>query len=1231
MMIAAPAWGLRRFVLVAVALFTSLGVAGAQEPAPTHHDVIRGTVIDSAGAPMAGADVIVTMAPDRSFQRAQTDAAGAYAITFEQGTGDYLVHAAAAGMQTFRKRITRSGNDSVFVVDVKLASITAQQLAAVTVQGRVPRPRRGPETGSDAGVGADEHVADGVIGAVPPELAGDFAAIAATVPGVTVTPKGLSVAGLGPEQNSTTLNGMAFSGTDLPRDALTTVRVSKSTYDPARGWFGGVQQEVELASGVVASMRHAHFTVDAPAFQYTDPVSVGLGQRFTNIQASLGGQGQFHLDRLDYNYGVQAGQRSADVASLANAPGDVLETAGIAPDSAARLLSTLATIGIPVSNLRPASLVTRNASFIGQIGSTPFDETTFREVRTTWQLLGYVKAVGSTSVGTSPTSAPGYSGTSSQKVLAAQAHLSTYLRDRYLTDTRSAFSINTRAVTPDLELPSGHVLTTSDLPDGSTGVTSLAFGGNGALAHDVRQWTWETSAETKFYERSRAAHRVKITADSRFDGERDIVGANALGSFAFSSIADVAANRPESFTRALSIPERHANVWNGFVAASDWWRVSDALQLLYGARIEGNRFLDAPAYNPAVEAAFGVRTDHVPNTVHLSPRVGFTWTRRGTAGSTQNPIGEFNYAPTGYLRGGIGEFRSFLSPALLTDASVLTGLPGGATTLTCIGPATPQPEWELYAASRATIPAQCASAAVPAAFSDAAPDVQLFDPDYTAPRSWRANLAYASMVGPLSYTLEGVYSLNVNQRGRTDVNFANVQHFVTSDEARPVFVTPESIVPGSGIVAASDARTTQSFGHVFDNVSNLRSESRQATLTLSPDPQALRGWFASLSYSLASKRSRLSGFDAATFGSPLQHAWSRGDLDARHQLLLQGGVTKQRVTVTFFGRAQSGLPFTPLVGGDVNGDGLLNDRAFVFDPAHTPDASLASATRALLASAQPTVRDCFARQLGRPAARNSCEGPWTVSLNAQIDTRITLPHSQRQAHVALALANPLGGLDQFLHGSANLRGWGSAALPDPILYNVRGFDAANNSFRYELNQRFGDTRPSATTLRTPFRLTLDVSFDLGTPYDQQFLARWLKPGRAGYPGRKLSSNDLVKRYNRVTPDPYAAILQESDSLLLSSPQVVALREADVRYRAARDSVLQSLANYLAGMGDEYAAREALRRQNQALDQVWELGHVDVRRTLPSILNTLQLRLLPYPASMLYAMDPNVKGLKMLSR
>src|SRR5439155_1695705 len=100
---------------------------------------------------------------------------------------------------------------------------------------------------------------------------------------------------------------------------------------------------------------------------------------------------------------------------------------------------------------------------------------------------------------------------------------------------------------------------------------------------------------------------------------------------------------------------------------------------------------------------------------------------------------------------------------------------------------------------------------------------------------------------------------------------------------------------------------------------------------------------------------------------------------------LDSRVHPQFGQVIALGRLTSGAPFTPLVGADINGDGARNDRAFVFDPVTASDPSVATAMRALLATASPAVRDCLRRQLGHVAGRNSCAGPWQPALDFQIN------------------------------------------------------------------------------------------------------------------------------------------------------------------------------------------------------------------------------------------------------
>jgi hypothetical protein len=230
----------------------------------------------------------------------------------------------------------------------------------------------------------------------------------------------------------------------------------------------------------------------------------------------------------------------------------------------------------------------------------------------------------------------------------------------------------------------------------------------------------------------------------------------------------------------------------------------------------------------------------------------------------------------------------------------------------------------------------------------------------------------------------------------------------------------------------------------------------------------------------------------------------------------------------------------------------------------------------------------------------------------------------------MAFINPLGGIDQMLHGADHLRGWGASAFPDPVLFNVRGFDPATSQYRYSVNPRFGSTLPAAGRARTPSGVTLDFSIDLAPPVDRQVIGLLLRPGRDGVPGKRLNAESIKRRYAMITPDPYTGIMEETDSLMLSPRQTDALQDAGDLYRARRDTILTAMAEYLAALGDRFDARDAVRHQNDALAAVWDIGHESIRRTLPNVLTPLQLRMLPWPANRLYAAPEDVKGTALAS-
>ncbi len=1183
-----------RSTLILLAL-SGPGTAGAQ----SRHEVIRGRVTDDSSRSLRAANVIVTRSADRVAKTAVTDAGGVFAVEWSDGTGDYAVAVSANGFQSVTLHVVRAaGADSVLVANVRLAR--AVRLSPVVTQARRAAPDRDPASYGAGGAEATTFMQN-TARRLAPDQAGDLTAIAAMLPGVALASGGISVAGLPPSQNSVTMNGLAFAGSDVPRDAATRLRVVASTYDPSNGWFSGAQTAVDLVVGGQFTQRSAHVTLDAPSLQYTDRISAQSGQRYTNMNASVGGSGQLLRDGWAYNYGLQGGRKSADVASLLTADDDLLEHAGLAPDSAAAAIRAIGALGIPMSRAgTPGGAIDQNVSFIGRIDHAPYDWTQRAYNPTTYGVQAYAKFSSVGAQGLSPIGTPGHGGSSSNGIASLTASLTSTPNASSLLDFKTGVTVVRTSADPYLALPDGRVLVVSPLPASASGTdtaltaSTLQFGGNSGVLTRSRLFRWETLGQVQIAPEKQPTHRIKFAADARLDETAQDVFTNQLGTFGYASLGDLAANRPASFTRTLTSPTRVGGDWNAFVSAGDLWRATSTVQLIYGLRADANHFTETPAFNPAVLSRFGLRTDDAPSSIDLSPRLGFTW----------------QASPRTTIRGGTGQFRNLVDASLLAVPSVSTGLAGSAIRLSCVGSAVPTPDWRGYAADPSSIPATCAGGTGP--LVDAAPSVQVVDSHYRPARGWRSNLGFASTIARNVVSVDGVLSLNGNQPGTLDDNFLGHSRFTLGDEGRAVFVPASSIVAATGALSPTAARADSGFGRVVRVVSDLRSVTRQAIVTWRPFiPDNARRFFGDVvaSYTLTGIRASQRGYDGAAFGDPSTKEWARGDLDARHLFVVQAVFRPfgdQRAMFFLSGRAQSGLPFTPLVSGDVNGDGLANDRAFIAD---------SPALRSLIASSASNVAQCLTAQIGHTAGRNSCEGPWTAQMNAGLHLGADYLRNHR-LDVVLNFANPVAGLDQLLHGS-NLRGWGGPAVPDQTLYTVRGFDATQNRFVYAVNERFGNTRPTSTTVRAPFRMTLDVGIDIAPALSDQILDRWLRAGRAGQPGTKLSSAELARRFATTVPDPFAELLQQSDSLILSNDEVKQLQSVDTRYRAHVDGAWAELGAYLAGLPERYDASAASRRVDDTTDDLWEFSRTEVQRSLSEVLTPTQTAMLGGYAGLLF--------------
>jgi hypothetical protein len=1192
---------IRRFLFIlAGALLTIVPPASAEAQ---QADVIRGRVTGPDSAGIADVTVTVTSISGNVSRTARTDRNGRFTVTFPGGDGDYMVSFAAMGYAARRFEVKRMADEEILVADTRLARVGAV-LDPVKVSAERQRVNRN-EAPQDIS-GSERPLSNT---AVPANLMGDLAAMAATLPGVQSVPgqdggaDGYSVLGLGADQNNTTLNGMQFGGSSLPRDAMVSSSVSTSPYDVSRGGFSGAQMSLRSRSGSNFKTRGMSLNVDAPQMQWSDRAAQSLGQEFSNV--SLGGtvSGPLQFDKSFYNIAYQLGRRSNDLQTLLNTDSRGLQALGVSSDSVARLLSILGTAGVPLTTGSTGdNRIGDQGSLFGNFDFAPPSSTTGQAINVSFNgswnkqnpAFGFATEV------------PAHSGERTSWRGGVQARQNTYFGVGILSETSLGYSASRTWSNPFLDMPTGSVRVNSTFDDGASGVQNLVFGGSQSLNTTqttntigfLNQLSW-FSANNK--------HRLRFTTEFRRDGSTLEQANNFLGTYSFNSLADLAAGKPSMFSRQLGSRERDVSQYVAGFSLGDAWRRTDNLQIQYGVRLDANRFVNDPVLNPAIDSLFGTRNDRVPNAVYVSPRVGFSWTY-GRAPQIAGFEGAAR-GPRAVVRGGVGIFQNTPSTNLLGSALDNTGLPSAVQQLVCIGGATPVPDWDAYAGNAATIPTRCADGSTGTVFANTAPNVSLFADDYSAPRSVRSNLQWSGPIlgNRFSATVEATYSANFNQPGAIDLNFNPVARFtLPGEDDRPVFIEPTSIVAATGATSPVDARLSNSFSRVSQLSSDLESRSRQVSFRLSPATFS-QSFNWGLSYVYSNVREQFRGFSSTT-GNPLDVAWGRSSFDSRHQIVYNLGYNFfDFVRVNWFGQFRSGSPYTPMVAGDINGDGYGNDRAFI--PSLTDsDPALASSVRSLLDNTTSGARECLEKQLGKLAGRNSCQSPWLSSASMSVSFNPIKVRMPQRATLSFQVSNPLGAADLLLNGSNSLKGWGQASFPDQQLLYVRGFDPATKQYRYEVNQRFGSTNQSSG-FRIPVTLTAMMRFDVGPTREKQMLTQQLDRGRRTA-GQKAPEVMLKAMYgNGGIPNPIASVLREQDTLKLTGPQADSLATLNRKYTIANDRLWTPLAKQFADLPNGYDHDEVYAKYMQARRATIDLLS-DLAPHIKGLLTAEQRRRLP---------------------
>ena len=1171
---------------VLLLLFLALAPVAARAQVGSTTDILTGLVVGPDSQPLPDVSVEAVSVETGISRSHTTNEKGRWTIVFPDGGGSYRVTIKRLGMAPITITMSRQGDEDRLVANVEL-SPTAARLQEVVVRANSRGdPRRGREAGSTETMLNPDQLSR------MPIDASDLATVATLAPGVIgfdatdSTASAFSVLGQGLDQNSITLDGLTFGSGSVPQEAVRAVRVITNSYDVSRGQFSGGQVASTTRGGTNFVQGSFNYSLRNPALEVTNPDENGFSGGYLQNQLSGGLGGPIIRNRLFAFGSLQLRRRVDQLRSLTAAGGSTQSQLGVSPDSVARFLGALDAYGLSASS--PAVDPDRtgdNLSALVRLDYLLTDMQTLT-IRGDYRWQGQDPSrVGTFSLAQTGGNTKSWSG-------GIMATLTSHFESGLVNELRTYLSRSDRSSSPFLTLPQGRVLTASELADGTMGTATLSFGGNSGMPQSSGDHGLEITDELSWL--AGDGHRFRLGGlynSSRLEQDQT---SNRYGTFYFNSLADLDSLRPASFTRTLAPRLRSGTSRNGAIYLGDTWRRSAALQLTYGLRLEGSRFGGAPAYNPAVDSIFGYRTDRFPSEIHLSPRIGFTWTigasdqlqgaptpagGGGRGGPGFGRFGGFGQGGANVIRGGLGDFRGNTPTGLYSTAQGATGLADTQARLDCVGDAVPVPDFPSYEESVDNIPTECISSSgpLPPSFTPLA-NVTVFDRDFGAPRTRRASLGYQRrLFGRYTISIDGTWARGVNQTGRTDLNLDSSPAFTLASEGgRPVFVQPSAIVPATGAISIVGSRLHPDYGQVMRLDSRLQSETEQLSLSL--NGFTTRGLVFRASYTLSHSRDQ-SSFEE-TAGNPNLATWGPSDLQRKHSIVAT--VTYPlvpSVELTLIGRLMSGSPYTPVVGGDINGDGSRNDRAFIYDPATAPDTAIANGMSRVLAAAPAGARSCLSSQLGAIASRNSCSAPWQETLDMQVNVRPSFLHLDRRLTLSLSTVNMLGGLDQLFHGADDLHGWGQSLRPDPTLLSVVGFDDVENRFLYRINDRFGNTRGSANAFRAPFQLAIQARYSIGPDAARSRLQAAF--GRGGQGG----ASDFFARIDRLMPNPVKAIVALRDTLGLSSEQLAKLQTLSDSLDAKNAVLADSVRTLVDKAGNSANPRELFTQLSPKLNEI----------------------------------------------
>ncbi len=1006
----------------------SLGLVAALAAAPVFAQSlssgIAGQVTDTGGAPVAAADVTITNTATGAVSHATTGASGYYSVSGLQVGGPYTVKVSKGDMTQATEGVYLELNTSA-AVNERLGA-EATDLGTVSVTGN----RTVLNTFNPDNKGLSTNISGRALETAP---SGNRSLddIARLDPRIQVVDQGkgsISVAGLNNRYNNISVdglsqtdpfglnaNGLAYAGSPISVDTIAAYNISTTDFDTASDtvganinavtksgtneFHGSVYYAFSNADGMVGKVDGKQY----PSFDKNDTYGITVGGPIVKDKLF------FFASYEDQKVKGLGGSAASDGVSNGNfSPGDVQD-----------VIDDASALGLAPGTYGGGSATLEDKRYLGKID---------------WNIADGHRA-SFTYQRTEETQPTPYDTNSSSVVLSSHWYNVSNVTNNYalqlFDDWTDNFSTEFKVGYQKFDELQGNAVDQphvkvcvpahddySGTPAGSCNPGTGSFNGNGGIYLGEDRYRHENAIGSKRLTGTLAAtytagsHVIKGGFDYLSNEMFDLFGANWHGTYLFDS--------PEAFANGDYLSYQLTTLAPGKTEADasgqwkytqispfiqDTWQATDNLSLQYGVRMDLPKADHAATENTAWEQAFGYPNNYKIGSSNkvVEPRVSFNY--------------QFDSEQLMQMRGGFGLFQS-VPPYVWLTAPYLNN--GGAT-VTCTwvrdqtSPCGPNPAFD-------TNPAQAAAAAQAAANAKGGtPEIDTIDPDFKLPTVWKASLAFDSalpwwdMIGSVEYqhlkNKDAVLFLLPNvgtpsgtlPDGRLSYWAGNTFNGAKNNGINPAFAYNSTYVTntdkgGSDALTLSLIKPVNSWG---------LSGNLAVTLTHANEVNPGNSSQVASDYQYVARTNPNEVIASPTdYVVPLS---VKASVNWDHAFF-----GDYKTTVSLFYNGHTGLPYSWVFAGDVNGDNYSG-----YDLAYIPTLNDAKVNYGNATQAQIDAFNKFidndpylSTHRGQIAGRNATHLPWVNDLDVGLQQEIPGFFHDNKAVVRLDIYNFLNMLNK---------------------------------------------------------------------------------------------------------------------------------------------------------------------------------------------------------------------------